>query len=209
MPAEEVYDWVVMSLCYGMRTLFCYRETHNGQEVKKVAREKKVLIVDEIEEQITSCSVGILTDYRGLSTSEITLLRKQLRGAGIRYRVVKNTLARLALQKAGKDEIASLFEGPRAIAFGYGDAVEPARILTDYIRGSKTVLSIKGGFLGDRVLSAEDVTVLARLPSREVLVSRVLGGMQSPIFNLVNCLASPMRGLAGVLQARIQQLEAK
>jgi len=174
-----------------------------------VPREKKVLIVDELKELIAKCSIGILTDYRGLSVSEMTALRRRLGESGVSYRVVKNTLARLASEEAGKEGLASLFEGPRAIAFGYRDITEPARILADYIRGSKTTLSIKGGFLADRLLTAEEVVTLAKLPSREVLLGKVLGGMQAPIFTLVTCLAAPMRGMVGVLQARIQQLEAK
>ena len=146
-----------------------------------------------------------MTDYRGLSTAEITALRRKLDESGIEYKVVKNTLARFAAERAGRDDLVSFFEGPIAIAFGYGDITEPARTLTDYIRTSKASLSIKGGFLGDSLLSSEDVTTLAKLPSREVLLASILSGMQGPITALVNCLASPIRGVIGVLQARIQQ----
>ena len=132
-------------------------------------------------------------------------MRRKLDESGIEYKVVKNTLARLAAERAGRDDLVSFFEGPIAIAFGYGDIAEPARTLTDYIRTSKASLSIKGGFLGDSLLSSEDVTILAKLPSREVLLASILSGMQSPITALVNCLASPIRGVIGVLQARIQQ----
>jgi large subunit ribosomal protein L10 len=93
------------------------------------------------------------------------------------------------------------------VAFGYGDATQAVKALSDYIRATKSILSIKGGFLADRVLSAKDLEILARLPSREVLISRVIGGMQSPIYGLVNVLAGPIRGIMGVLQARIKQLE--
>lgn len=172
-------------------------------------RGKKVLIVDSLKELISKCSIGILTDYRGLPMSEMTLLRRRLGESGIQYRVVKNTLARLAAKRAGRDELASLFEGPVAIAFGYGDVIEPAQVLDAYISTSKTILSIKGGFLTDRVLTAEEVITLSKLPSREILLSKVLGGMQSPILALLACLTTPMRGMIGVLQARIQQLEAE
>ena len=172
-------------------------------------REEKVLIVDSLRELISKCSIGILTDYRGLSTPEITILRRRLRELGIDYKVVKNTLARFAAERAGKGELVNLFEGPIAIAFGYKDIIEPARALADYIRTSKTSLSIKGGFLADRLLTSEEVMTLVKLPPREILLGKIVGGMQAPISALITCLTTPMRGIIGVLQARIQQLEAK
>ena len=172
-------------------------------------REKKVQIIDNLKELFPKCSIGILTDYRGLSASEMTILRRRLRELGIDYKVVKNTLARFAAERAGRDELVNLFEGPVAIAFGYGDIVEPARALDGYISTSKTSLSIKGGFLAHRILTSKDVVTLAKLPPTEILLGQILGGMQAPILNLLACLTNPMRGIIGVLQARIQQLEAK
>jgi len=174
-----------------------------------MSREKKAQIIDSLQEVFSKCNIGILTDYRGLSASEINALRRSLRESGIGYKVVKNTLARFAAERAGKDELVSLFEGPVAIAFGYGEITEPARALTDYIRNSKASLSIKGGFLGDRVLTLEEVETLSTLPSREVLLARILGGMQIPIVALVNYLTIPIKGIIGTLQARIQQLEGE
>jgi len=172
-----------------------------------MSKEKKSQIIDSLQETFSKCSIGILTDYRGLSALEMTGLRGKLRESSIEYRVVKNTLARFAAERTGKDKLVNCFEGPVAIAFGYGDITEPAKALSDYINTSKASLSIKGGFLGDELLTSEDVTSLATLPSREVLLARILGGLQSPIANLVNCLTAPMREVIGALQARIQQLE--
>lgn len=174
-----------------------------------MSREKKVQTIDRLQEAFAKCSVGIFTDYRGLSASEMTVLRRQLRELGIEYRVVKNTLARFAVEKAGRDDLVSFFSGPVAIAFGYGDVIEPARALADYIDSSKASLSIRGGFLSDSLLTAEEVDALARLPSREILLAQVVGGIQSPIAALVNCLTTPIRGIMGGLQARIQQLEGE
>ncbi len=174
-----------------------------------MAREKKTQIIEELQEQLLKCSVGILTDYRGLSTAEITGLRRQLREAGIGYRVVKNTLARFAAERAGRSDLAGLFDGPVAIAFGYDEITEPAKVLANYIRASKSSLSIKSGFLSDSLLTLEDVKTLATLPSRDVLLAKVLGGMQSPIVSFMSLLTSPMRGFMGILQARIEQLEGE
>jgi len=174
-----------------------------------MSREKKAQIIDSLQEVFSRCSIGVLTDYRGLSAPEMTDLRRRLRESGIEYKVVKNTLARFAAERAGKEELLGFFEGPVAIAFGYGDITEPARALANYIETSKATMSIKGGFLPDRLLTSEDVATLSTLPSREILLAKVLGGMQSPISALVSHLTAPMRGIIGVLQARIQQMEGE
>ena len=174
-----------------------------------MAREKKTQSIDSLQEIFSKCSIGILTDYRGLSTAEMSELRRKLRESGVGYRVVKNTLAEFAAKRAGMDELADSFAGPVAVAFGYGEISDPARVLADYIRTSKSTLSIKGGFLGDRLLASGDVETLSTLPSREVLISQVMAGIQSPIVALAGILVAPIRGVMGVLQARIQQLEGE
>jgi large subunit ribosomal protein L10 len=172
-----------------------------------MSREKKAQIIDSLQAVFAKCSTGVLTDYRGLSTAQLDELRRKLRASGIDYKVVKNTLAQLAAKRAGMDELAGSFKGPVGIAFGYGEISEPARVLVDYIRTSKTILSIKGGFLGDRLLTSGNVGTLATLPTREVLISQVMAGIQGPIVALASVLAAPIRGFMGVLQARIKQLE--
>jgi large subunit ribosomal protein L10 len=174
-----------------------------------MATEKKAKIIDSLEETFSKSSIGIFTDYRGLTTSEITTLRRRLQGAGGEYKVVKNTLARFAAERAGKGELAGQLKGPMAIAFGYDDITAPAKILAAYINETKLELGIKGGFTGDRILTPEQVSTLSTLPSREVLVARVLGQMKSPISSLVNCLSGPIRGLVTVLQAQIQKMEGE
>ena len=174
-----------------------------------MATERKVQIVESLQEVFSKCNIGILTDYRGLSTAEMNDLRRKLRESGIDYKVVKNTLAQFAAKRAGMSELADSFQGPIAIAFGYGEITEPARVLADYIRIAKSTLSIKGGFFGDRLLTSGDVETLSTLPAREVLISQVMAGIQSPITALVGLLLAPIRGIMGVLQARIQQLEGE
>jgi large subunit ribosomal protein L10 len=172
-----------------------------------VSKEKKAQIIDDLQQEFSDCSIGILTDYRGLSMSQMTALRRKLQESGGAYRVVKNTLARFAAERSGRPELAGAFEGPVAVALGRGEVTETARVVADYIRTSDADLAIKAGFMADRILTAQEVNSIATLPSREVLLAKVVGGMQAPIWGLVNCLASPLRGLTGVLQARIEQLE--
>lgn len=175
--------------------------------MSKESRERKTQIIDGLQEAFAKCSIGILTDYRGLSTPEMTTLRRRLQESGSEYKVVKNTLARFATERAGREDLASSFKGPVAIAFGYGDITTPAKVLAGYIRDSKTSLNIKGGFLEDRLLTSEEVMSLSTLPSREILLARALAQMKSPISALLGCLTTPIRGIIGVLQARIKQLE--
>jgi len=174
-----------------------------------MSREKKTQIIEQLQEAFSKCSIGILTDYRGLATPEMTDLRRKLQESGSEYKVVKNTLARFAAARAGKDDLANSFEGPVAIAFSYGDITAPAKVLAGYIRDSRASLSIKGAFLGDRLLTSGDVMTLAALPSREILLARALGQMKSPVSALLSCLTAPLRGITGVLQARIKQLEGE
>jgi large subunit ribosomal protein L10 len=180
------------------------------QEVRRcerLSREKKAQIIDALQREFSNCSIGILTDYRGLSNAEITELRRKVQASAGAYKVVKNTLARFAAERAERPELADSFEGPVAIAFGYGNVVQIARVVADHVRTSGTTVSIKAGFLPERILTAEEVNSLARLPSRDILLARAIGGMKGPIWGLVGVLAGPLRGLSGVLQARIEQLE--
>ena len=174
-----------------------------------MSKENKAQIIEELQKDFTKSNVVILTDYRGLATPQMTTLRRRLQESNSEYKVVKNTLARIALERNGGNDVASSFEGPTAIALGYGDITAPARILIDYIRESQASLSIRGGFLKNKLITAEQVTTLATLPSREILLAKVLGQMQSPIVGLLGCLTSPIRGIMGVLQARINQLEGE
>jgi large subunit ribosomal protein L10 len=168
---------------------------------------KKVETVAELKERFAKSELTILTDYRGLTVAEVTKLRRQLRDAGMEFQVAKNTLARFAAEEAGVSELSPLLVGPTAIAFGKGDAVQAAKAMTDYARGSKT-LKIKGGVLEGRVIPPEQLVALAELPPREVLLARVVGGMQSPIVGLVSVLNGTLAGFVRVLHARQQQMEA-
>jgi large subunit ribosomal protein L10 len=203
----------LLSPCAAGTGIFVYIKCVHG-EVRRyfrryveMAKEKKAQIIDELQATFSKCNVGILTDYRGLSTAEIDDLRRKLKESGIEYRVVKNTLARFAARKAGMSELTDSFEGPVAVAFGYGEIPEPARVLVEYIQATKSTLGIKGGFLSDRLLTSGDVETLATWPTREILIGQVMAGIQSPIAGLVNVLAGPIRGIMSVLQARVQQLE--
>ena len=170
-------------------------------------KAEKAKIIAELSQEISESEIGILTEYRGLTVAQITELRLKLAKVNARYRVVKNTLARFAVENAKLPEAAPLFEGPTALATTSDDPAALAKVLSEYMRTSKSALIIKSGFLSERILTEADITTIAKLPSREVLLGQVLRGLQSPIYGLVTGLASPLRGFVGILQARIQQME--
>jgi len=170
--------------------------------------EKKSKIVSELEETMTKSNVIVLSQYRGVKASQLSNLRRKLRNSNSEIRVVKNSLARIAATNTGKEAMVNSLVGPMAITFGYGDISAPVKTIISS-QGEIEGLSITGGFLGNKVYPKEAIMMLATLPSREVLIGRVLGQMNAPVSRLVGALASPMRGVLGVLQARIKQLEEK
>ncbi len=172
-------------------------------------RAEKEKLVEEIQEAMSRCKSGIMTEYLGMKNADLTLLRRKLGESGIDYMVVKNTLARFAADNTNKGFLKENLNGPMAIAFGYNDEVEAAKLLVEFMDASETPLKIRGGFMGDQLLTAEDVKTLATIPSKDVLIAQVLGAMQGPISGFVNVCAAPMRGLVTVLQARADKLEGK
>jgi large subunit ribosomal protein L10 len=152
-------------------------------------RPEKVAVVAEVRERLSSANATILTEYRGLSVKDLATLRRSLREAGGEYKIYKNTLVRFAVQELGLTDLESLLTGPTAITFVETDAAAVAKALRDFGRTNPNLV-IKGGLLGGNVLTPADATALAELPSRDVLLARIAGG-----------LAAPMQKFAGLLQA--------
>ncbi|MBN1689952.1 MAG: 50S ribosomal protein L10 [Dehalococcoidia bacterium] len=171
-------------------------------------RKQKEAVIKELAGSLGKCVVAVATDYRGLTAKEMVQLRRQMHQQGVEYKVVKNTLMRFAAEKAGIKGLDEFLTGPMAIALGYDDAVKPAKILIEHIKSANSVLKVKGGVMGDKVLTPADVISLAATPSKEVLISQLLGRLKSPIYSLHFVLSSPLRGLVGVLLARARQLES-
>jgi large subunit ribosomal protein L10 len=169
--------------------------------------EKKKTIIDGLEQTFSQCDSGIMTDYRGLKTSDLVALRRKIRESGGELHVVKNTLAKIAAKKAGKDQIGSLFVGPMAIVFAKQDIAKSAKALTEHLAAAKLPITIKGGFLGNKVMGPKDVSTLATLPSKQVLIGKVMGGVQGPLYGMLYMLNGPTRGLMLALKERMKQLE--
>ena len=165
---------------------------------------KKEQQVEEIRDWMGQCTIAISTDHTGISVTQMTALRRALREQGVQYKIVKNTLALLAADAAGRPELKSLIDGPTAIAFTFGEEIAPAKVLAEYIRTSRSSLKIRGGVMGDRTLTAAEINTLATLPPKDVLIAQLLGQLNGPVAGLVRVLNGPISGLARVIQRRIE-----
>src|SRR5438045_6075944 len=169
------------------------------------ARAEKDATIDRLAKQLGDAEIAVLTEYRGLSVTELQDLRGRLRPAGVEYVVAKNTLARFAAERTGRTGIVDDLIGPTAIAFG-SDPVATAKALQDYTRVNRTFL-LKSALLGDRRIDRKEVEQLATLPPPDVLRGRVFGMIVSPLQQTVNLLSAPLASLARLIEARRTQLE--
>lgn len=169
--------------------------------------DRKVNAVQDMTEWLDGTTILISTSYAGLPVTDMTALRRALRENDVQYKVVKNTLAYIAADNAGKPELKEIIQGPTAIAFGYGEPTDPAKALSNFIRETRIPLEIRGAVLDGRVLDSAQVEQLASLPGKDELIAQMLSRMQSPIAGLVNVLNGPIAGLARVLQGRVDQIQ--
>ncbi|MGE7919213.1 50S ribosomal protein L10 [Viridibacillus sp. NPDC093762] len=146
------------------------------------AVEAKQAVVQEIADKFKSAASVVVVDYRGLSVAQVTELRKQLREAGVEFKVYKNTLVRRATAEVEQEELNEFLTGPNAIAFSTEDVIAPAKIINDFAKANEQ-LEIKAGLIEGTFASAEDVKALAELPSREGLLSMLLSVLQAPVRN--------------------------
>jgi len=173
-----------------------------------MARPEKVATVEEIKGKLEEARAAVLTEYRGLKVSELADLRAALRAAEAEYKVYKNTLARRAAEEAGLADLVGLLEGPTAITFVKGDAVAVAKALRDYSKGNANLV-VKGGILGTRIIQPADVTALADIEPREVLLARIAGGFQAPMVKAAGLFQAFTRNMAYGIKALIDKRVAE
>lgn len=161
--------------------------------------EQKQVIVEEIYQKLDQAMLVVFADYRGLNVDEMTELRNKLRAPGVEVKVLKNTMLRFALEKAGYTDTIPEITGPNAVVFSNEDPVGPAKTLFEFAKTHKNLL-VKTGILEGQAISSEKIKNLAELPSREVLVATVLGTMQAPITSFVRVLNANITGLAIALE---------
>jgi large subunit ribosomal protein L10 len=164
----------------------------------------KEATVAELREEIANARTMIVSEYRGLTVKEIAEIRRALRKQDVTYRVVKNRLMRIAAEDSVGEALQPLLTGPTAIAFGTDEAAT-AKAVIDATRPYNRIVRITGGVLGDRAIDADGVTRLATLPSREVLLAKLAGGMQAPVGTLAGLLAAPLRDLGYALAQLAEQ----
>jgi large subunit ribosomal protein L10 len=161
--------------------------------------EAKREAVAELREELAKARTMIVSEYRGLNVKEIAEIRRALRKQDVTYRVVKNRLLRIAAEDTIGPALSPMLTGPTAIAFGTDEA-GTAKAVLDATRPYSRIVRITGGVLGDRAIGADDVTRLAALPAREVLLAKLAGGMQSPVATLAGLFNAPLRDLGSVLR---------
>lgn len=172
-----------------------------------ITREAKEKMLEEITEELKQAELVVITDYRGLNVQSINKLRGELRKEDCRYKITKNTMNRLACREAGVEELEGYFEGPVAIAYSSADPVAAARVFKEFIK-ENSALEIKGGILSGQLLDPEAIKALGDIPSREVLLAKVVGGFQAPIIGLVGVLHGNMRSLVCAFDAVRRQKES-
>ena len=165
-----------------------------------ISRKAKEEFIEEIAGELEKAELIIVADYRGLDVAGVTDLRRRLKTEACSYRVVKNTLTRLACRKIGLDALEPYLEGPTAIAYTSADPVSAARVFLEFSRQHEA-LSVKGGLLSGHSLDSAQIKELGEIPPREILLARVCGGFQAPLSGLVNVLQGNIRALVYALDA--------
>jgi len=164
-------------------------------------KEEKKEAIDELHEKFARAKTAVITGYSGINVEQITDLRAKLRKAKVEYRVVKNTLARKAVEGTGLEPLKDYFVGPVGIALGYDDVVAPAKVLFEFSK-TQAKLHLKVGVLDGKLLKQADIKALANLPSLNALRGKIVGLLQAPASRMVGVLQAPAGQLARVLKAK-------
>jgi large subunit ribosomal protein L10 len=173
-------------------------------------RDDKGAVIDRLAEEMAGSQAMLVADYRGLTVAQVADVRGALRETGATFRVAKNTLTRIAAERAGRAELVQLLQGPTAIAFAIDDVPGTAKRLQDAARTTR-VLALRGGLVEGRLLDADEVRRIAELPSREVILAEAVGAVAAPLQAAASVISAPLRELVMVLDAYIatrQEAEA-
>ena len=165
-----------------------------------ISKQEKEELLQLLKEKMGSAQIVILADYKGINVDEITKLRRKMRDSGNEFRIAKNTIIKLAAKELNMEGLDAHLLGSTALAIGYTDPVSPAKVLYDFIKEFKKI-EVKAAVLDGQLIEAEQVKALANLPSREVLLGKVLGGMQSPMYGFAGVLQGLLRNFVYALEA--------
>ena len=170
--------------------------------------DAKARQIQEIQEKLGRATIAISTQNGGATVKQFNQLRTKLREMKVEYVVVKNTLTGIAADNCGKSAVREILKGPTAIALGYGEVVDPAKVLVEQIKAIGLPVTITGGYLDGKVLKPAEVQALAAMPSKQVLLGRVMGGLLAPLYGLAIGLNYHIGGLARALEGRRKQMES-
>ncbi|MDP4132982.1 MAG: 50S ribosomal protein L10 [Bacillota bacterium] len=149
--------------------------------------EKKKQVVSEIIDKLKSASAGVFVNYCGLTVEEDTELRRKFREVGVEYKVIKNTLTRFAANEVGFEALDPILNGPTALAISDNDPIAPAKVIGEFAKKHEDLV-IKAGFMDGALISIDEIKALAEIPSKEILISKIMGSLQSPISGLARLL---------------------
>ena len=166
----------------------------------KILSEKKA-VVEALAERFKGASAGVFVDYRGITVAEDTQLRRELVSNEVEYSVVKNTLTRFALEKAGLSDLDSVLNGTTSLATSAGDPIAPIRIINEYSKKMGDRFNIKAAFMDGKVLNAQEIEEIAALPSKDALYAKVLGTMLAPITSLAVVLGQILEQQGGSVES--------
>lgn len=169
--------------------------------------QRKMETVESLKECIERSSIAMAAEYRGLSMTEMSTLRRTAKDADVDVRVVKNRLFLRAAEAAGRPELAQLVDGPTAIIFGYDDVAAASKAVTEYQRTARNAFAVRIGVMDGQILSLAQLQELASLPTRPVLLAQLAGLLQAPMTRLAGLLNGSMQNLAGLLDSRARQLD--
>ena len=170
-----------------------------------MATTAKIQTVAEITDRLQRAEMLLVADYRGLTVAELAELRKAVRSKGGEIIVAKNTLTRIAARNVGQERLEEFLKGPTLLAFTYDDIPGLAKALDDYFKASKKDIKIKGGVLGTTVVKGSDLERIAKMPTRQDSLAKILGGVQAPASRIVAGLKGVMRNIAYILNAHVQK----
>lgn len=170
---------------------------------------KKLEQVEQLQNFLEDASIIIGTNYSGLDVGAIEGLRKALRQSGSRYRIIKNRLTSRAAENIGRANIAEILQGPVGLVVGEGDPAPIAKALTTYIRSNRITMPLTGAVFEERILTSAEIESLANLPSRDVLLAQLLGGMNATAQRLVSVLHTHLSSIVNILEQRRKQLEER
>ncbi len=170
--------------------------------------QAKAAVIDEMTEKLKASRAAVLLQTEGLTVAEMQELRKRLRAAKVELYVVKNTLLRIASERAAYQDISSILTGPTSIALSTEDELAPAKTISEYMRQVKTSkpVVVKAGILENSPISAAEVDALSKVPPRDQVRAEVVGSIQGPLSQTYSVINAPLRDLINVLEARIREL---